>query len=274
MFPLHQHCIFIVSTSDLFCVTYIWLLSQYYLYSNIPAGSVFFAVKDATKSTIQEYGSIILGSSVPKWLATTLSVAVALPPYWILRNPSEVVKTRQQANMDGYANVTTLEAYRNILSNERHGITDDGKTGGNRLTEFYAGYQENILYALPADVVKFTCYEALSRGRKNISPLSGAINGAVSTALAQFVTTPLDVVRNRVMTTKTSAAPDSNETIDSSSYFDSLKTLSNEEGLSGLFAGASPRVAKAVLSGAIQFATYEGTKQSIAKFFQERNAKP
>ena len=55
------------------------------------------------------------------------------------------------------------------------------------------------------------------------------------------------------------------------SYLDTLIALGREEGLGGLFAGSSPRVAKALLSGAIQFATYEETKQSIAKFLQQRS---
>lgn len=53
-------------------------------------------------------------------------------------------------------------------------------------------------------------------------------------------------------------------------YVQSLITLGREEGLRGLFAGATPRVAKAILSGAIQFATYEETKQSIARMLQQR----
>ena len=54
-----------------------------------------------------------------------------------------------------------------------------------------------------------------------------------------------------------------------SNYIQSLITLGREEGLRGLFAGATPRVAKAILSGAIQFATYEETKQSIARMLQQ-----
>jgi solute carrier family 25 S-adenosylmethionine transporter 26 len=55
-----------------------------------------------------------------------------------------------------------------------------------------------------------------------------------------------------------------------SNYIERLVKLGKEEGLEGLFAGATPRVAKAFLSGAIQFATYEETKQSIARLLQNR----
>jgi solute carrier family 25 S-adenosylmethionine transporter 26 len=118
----------------------------------------------------------------------------------------------------------------------------------------------------------------------NISPIVGAQVGAIATAISQFLTTPLDVVRNRLMvrdkkrmkdaTTKTNSNSivltnhndddddnddDNNKNINSntSGYMQSLITLGKEEGWKGLFAGAIPRVGKALLSGAVQFATYE-----------------
>ena len=57
---------------------------------------------------------------------------------------------------------------------------------------------------------------------------------------------------------------------DSSSYVDKLTTLARDEGLEGLFAGATPRVGKALFAGAIQFATYEETKQSINSFLDKK----
>ena len=112
-----------------------------------------------------------------------------------------------------------------------------------------------------------------------MSPLEGACYGAASTAIAQFWTTPLDVVRNRVMANATSSSlddkgdgnADGGETKrEDDSYLGKFVTIAKEEGIQGLFAGASPRVGKALLSGAIQFATYEETKQSMRNFFEQR----
>ena len=66
----------------------------------------------------------------------------------------------------------------------------------SNISELYTGYLENMLYAYPADVIKFVAYESLTKGRKDLSPFEGARAGAISTAIAQLVTTPLDVVRN------------------------------------------------------------------------------
>jgi hypothetical protein len=99
-----------------------------------------------------------------------------------------------------------------------------------------------------------------------LSPLEGAQAGALATAIAQLVTTPLDVVRNRLMTkTSITKGETVRKKLPGGSYLDTLVQLGQDEGLDGLFAGAVPRVAKAFLSGAIQFATYEETKQSILK---------
>ena len=58
------------------------------LLSNIPAGAIFFAVKDATKTSLK-------GLGLPKWVLTSLAVSAALPPYWALRNPvSDMCLTR------------------------------------------------------------------------------------------------------------------------------------------------------------------------------------
>lgn len=239
------------------------------LLSNIPAGAVFFAVKDAAKAALKENGA-------SRWVATSLAVAAALPPYWLVRNPSEVVKTRQQANIEGYGEgISLLDAFNLAMSkNETGGVGNIG--------ELYTGYWENLLYTLPADVIKFLCYDSLTGGRKDLPPIRGAAYGALSTAVAQLITTPLDVVRNRVMAGENPSSGSAEEESQSGgrcppreapklSYLDSFKDIAEAEGLSALFSGASPRVGKAILSGAIQFATYEETKQSLNRLFLKAN---
>ena len=60
------------------------------LVSNIPAGAIFFAVKDATKEFLKSNG----GANLPRWASTSLAVLAATFPYMAIRNPSEVIKTR------------------------------------------------------------------------------------------------------------------------------------------------------------------------------------
>ncbi|KAL3909250.1 MAG: hypothetical protein SGARI_002696 [Bacillariaceae sp.] len=202
---------------------------------------------------------------------TCIAVGVAQFPYWMIRNPSEVIKVRQQTSMEtkgGNATSAWQVVWQTLQQGDRN--DDTGSSRKAALTkDLYTGYWENLLYAYPADVLKFVIYEVLlTQGQSDLSPLKGAQAGAVATAMAQLVTTPLDVVRNRLMMTspssdsKNASASDKDSPL---SYWDRLVALANDEGLEGLFAGAAPRVGKAILSGAIQFATYEETKQSILK---------
>jgi len=232
------------------------------LLSNIPAGAVFFAVKDSVKTKIKNSST-----SMPMWLSTSLAVAAGQIPYWLVRNPSEVVKVRQQAGIEGYGEgVSAIDAVRLTLLSDENGTINDF----DGLSEFYTGYWENIIYAYPADVIKFVSYESITKGRKDLSPAEGAIAGAIATVIAQIVTTPLDVVRNRIMTGKNGDDLSLSEKEKNKGYIESLIALGKEEGLSGLFAGLTPRVGKAFLSGAIQFATYEETKQSVSKLLLQK----
>jgi solute carrier family 25 S-adenosylmethionine transporter 26 len=291
------------------------------LLTNIPAGAVFFAVKDAVQAALSQSETVTTRNpNVDRIWRTCCAVAVAQIPYWIVRNPSEVVKTRQQAKIPPYDKLNAIDAYWQVRQDRIVELQQLGNTnanvssslplwatiGGGGWDAYYTGYFENVLYAYPADVIKFVVYEQLSASilqqqqqqqqqqnnekwstqrKKKLSPIQGALAGATATAVAQFLTTPFDVVRNRIMAdtgpTKQRQRPqsgemgttnknESNSVSVLSSYWNELATLAREEGWQGLFAGATPRVGKALLSGAIQFATYEETKQQVAQFFQRK----
>lgn len=229
------------------------------LLSNVPAGAVFFGVKDAVKSAIKNSDNSGI-ATMPRWLSTSVAVGAAMIPYWLIRNPSEVIKVRKQANIDGYENISAIDAVKETMKS-----SDQDESNENNISELYTGYWENVLYALPADIIKFVVYDSITKGRKDLSALEGAGAGAIATSLSQLATTPLDVVRNRLMTGKNADGVKLSEEEKNKGYIESLVALGREEGLSGLFAGATPRAGKAILSGAVQFATYEETKQSMSK---------
>ncbi|GKY95529.1 hypothetical protein MPSEU_000514500 [Mayamaea pseudoterrestris] len=229
------------------------------LLANIPAGATFFGAKDVCKAILKHEKPFM-----SKWVATCLAVGVAQLPYWIVRNPSEVVKTRQQSGATGFGQcVSVAQAYQSVYNET------------NSYDGFFVGYWENVIYAYPADVVKFGLYEAMTGGGREMSAAEGAIAGAFSTAIAQFLCTPLDVVRTRVMVRSESSAINTLGSVDegkqsSATYIQTLYKLGRDEGWEGLFAGAAPRVVKALISGAVQFATYEETKQAIESFFRQQ----
>jgi solute carrier family 25 S-adenosylmethionine transporter 26 len=220
------------------------------LLAGVPAGAIFFAVKDTTKKYLKNRG-------YGKKTATILSIAAANVPYWLVRNPSEVLKTRQQVASGGSDNKGEEEdeaGSNNIL---------DFVQGSSR-EELYRGYGSNIAYAYPADVIKFLTYEtlveALYDGRR-VEGLQAAVAGACAGLTAQVVTTPLDVVRTRVMLQQDG---DGGEGA-SSPVLLNVRGLYEEEGPAGLFLGLKPRSLRALGSGAIQFATYEVTQNAFSR---------
>ena len=202
------------------------------LLSGAPAASLFFAVKDGIKSRAKGLGKVG---------ATLAAVAGANVCYWVLRNPTEVVKARRQAGIDGDAAAAAAALW-----------ARSGPAG------FYVGYLGNLAYAYPVDASKFLLYEAYKRDAKRRSggaplpALNAAVAGALSAAAAQSVATPLDVARTRIMTG--GAAPDANAV-------PLVAEIFRDEGIGALYAGIEPKAVRALLSGAIQFSTYEATKR-------------
>ena len=230
------------------------------LLGGVPAGALFFAVKDYSK---QQFSA----SGLSKEAATLLAVTVANVPYWLIRCPSEVLKTQQQVNLYG-TNSRSLAA----------NLVELGKSG-----QLYGSYGSNLVYSLPADIIKFLVYEALTTGvlgRQGVSSgrtgqkiegIEAAVLGAMAGLVSQVFTTPLDVARTRIMTNTVPLASSSEEQEGEgegereNSTQGALAAIVREEGLGAAFSGIKPRSARALASGAIQFASYELTQNFRGK---------
>eukprot|EP00640_Fibrocapsa_japonica_P001522 CAMPEP_0113944748 /NCGR_PEP_ID=MMETSP1339-20121228/36407_1 /TAXON_ID=94617 /ORGANISM="Fibrocapsa japonica" /LENGTH=392 /DNA_ID=CAMNT_0000950057 /DNA_START=130 /DNA_END=1308 /DNA_ORIENTATION=+ /assembly_acc=CAM_ASM_000762 len=248
------------------------------LVAGVPAASVFFGTKDFVKEGLNQ----ALGASSGQYrqLTTVAAVAAANVPYWAIKTPAELVKTRRQAGLEEKDG----ESLQRVLDR-----------GGP--AALYKTLLPNFVYAFPADATKFLIYDTFkqqvkdSRKRANpgsnpkLSPVEAAVAGAISSAIAQGLLTPLDVVRTRIMTQKgpkdkqTDACQDKGAE-DEDIYNDVAQTfnkITNEEGFQALFAGLTPRVGKALLSGAIQFGSYEIVKnlfgESVADFYRGKKKK-
>ena len=200
---------------------------------------MFFAVKDAAK---QQLGPS-LGAGT---LTTLIAVASANVPYWVVRNPTEVIKARRQAGQVVDARLAAQELWSEV------GV------GG-----FYRGYASNISHTpslwTPLSLSYTTPSSRSSGARKpdgsKLTPLEAAVGGAFASSCAQAVSTPLDVVRTRIMT----ARPD----VPASGVLDSLRSIAASEGVGALYAGVTPKVARAIVSGALQFSVLEGVKDAV-----------
>lgn len=108
------------------------------LIGGVPAGALFFGIKDYSKKKLRRMG---LG----KQESTVLSVMAANVPYWLIRTPSEVLKTRRQI---GYDNSSSIGEMMDKMVEVEGGIMP-------AIQFTYGSYASNFVYALPADIIKF-----------------------------------------------------------------------------------------------------------------------
>lgn len=210
------------------------------LIGGIPAGAAFFAFKDFSKSKLRKLG-------LNKEEATLLSVVIANIPYWLIRTPSEVIKTQEQVGTK-YEYIETIKQY----------IADP-----RPILQSYKSFSSNYIYALPTDIIKFLAYESLKttiynkKENEKIEGVEAAVIGALAGLIAYIATTPLDVIRTRLMV-------DINND-DDYNIIAKAKAILEDEGPIAFISGLSPRILRALASGAIQFTSYELTQNVLNK---------
>jgi len=167
-----------------------------------------------------------------------------------VRVPTEVVKQRMQTKQ--YA--TTLSALKTIFSQEG-------------LNGFYRGYFSTVLREIPFTCFQFPLYEYLKivvakkTDRNHIEPWEAAICGSAAGGAAAAVTTPLDVVKTRIMLSA------KNQTIHNySGTISTFNRILHEEGFKALFSGIGPRVIWISIGGSIFLGVYEKAKKTLCEY--------
>jgi solute carrier family 25 S-adenosylmethionine transporter 26 len=118
--------------------------------------------------------------------------------------------------------------------------------------ELYRGWSITIIREVPFTVIQFPLWEALKRwrqgqtGRKQVSGLEGGVLGSVAGAVAAGVTTPLDVLKTRMMLAR-----------EKQPMVTMLRSILRESGPRAFFAGIGPRVGWISVGGAIFLGSYQ-----------------
>lgn len=149
-----------------------------------------------------------------------------------LRVPVDVVKQRLQ-----------VCRYNHLSEGIRHIVQTDGLRG------FYRGFGATLFRDIPFSCIQFPLYEWLNRQSGATTPLQRALVGCFSGSVAALVTTPLDVVKTRVML---------NESTTSALHL--FRETCREEGWRWLGKGAASRATMIGLGGLVYFGTYEAVK--------------
>lgn len=233
-----------------------------------PGAAFFFCTYEGTKTALAGARRRALGSSdnitgggrkdgsgsaVDHMLAASLGEVAACA----VRVPTEVVKQRAQAGQHGGSSLSSLRA---ILGRR----AEVGLPGVWR--ELYRGWGITILREVPFTVIQFPLWEALksySRGRSqqqggggaaDVSAGESALYGSVSGGVAAAVTTPLDVLKTRVMLSSKRQR-----------VWDVVTGILREHGVRPFFAGIGPRVMWISIGGAVFLGSYQWVINSLER---------
>eukprot|EP00753_Platysulcus_tardus_P009040 PLAT1777.3.p2 GENE.PLAT1777.3~~PLAT1777.3.p2 ORF type:complete len:281 (-),score=144.15 PLAT1777.3:71-913(-) len=213
---------------------------------SFPAAATFWWSYETSKAMLTE----ALGDSHPALLPVThmASATVAEVATCLVRNPFEVVKQQMQVGMHGSG---TMAAVRTIMAKE-------GISG------LYAGYMTTIAREIPFDMLQFTLYEAFkarmieSKGGEDLVLWENSMVGSLAGGISAAVTTPLDVVKTRLMTQ--GGLPEAERY---AGFRDAMRRIAAEEGVATLFSGITPRVMWISLGGAIFFGVFEELRRRL-----------
>jgi solute carrier family 25 (mitochondrial S-adenosylmethionine transporter), member 26 len=219
-----------------------------------PGAALFFCTYEYTKGFLSARRKVqeVTGGSAWEWTAPIehmLAASLGEVAACAVRVPTEVVKQRAQAGQ--YP--SSVSALRGILS--RGSIV--GFPGV--WMELYRGWSVTIMREVPFTVIQFPLWESMKEyrrrtsGREEISALESAIFGSVSGAVAAGFTTPLDVLKTRMMLAKEKTA-----------LIPLLKQILKDSGPRAFFAGIGPRVLWISAGGAIFLGSYQWAYNSLS----------
>lgn len=245
-----------------------------------PGAALFFSTYEATKT---------LCADLRRGTTTTTSIigtggdyalhADALPPReehavdhmaaaslgeiaaCAVRVPTEVVKQRAQAGQHGGSSLSSLRAI--LALNATLGPL-------GVWSELYRGWGITVLREVPFTIIQFPIWEGLKswsvrrrRGEgvvgaagvgSEVGAAESALYGSVAGAVAAGVTTPLDVLKTRVMLSS-----------QKTSVSEIVMSIIRQHGVRPFFAGIGPRVAWISVGGAVFLGSYQWAVNALER---------
>ena len=230
------------------------------LLGSMPSAALFFVVYDGTNRLLLSSPS--WSSATNTYLTHSLSSSLGEIAACAVRVPTEVIKQRAQAGL--FAG-SSLAALQDILSLRHHSSSIRGYA--TTVRELYRGAGITIMREIPFTVVQFTLWEHFKsswssrqhrhhgRSRGRVTAPESAVFGSMAGAVAAGLTTPLDVLKTRIMLQRRGQGDSQQRSRSGAGQI--LSDIRREEGWRGLFRGFGPRVAWISVGGAIFLGTYQ-----------------
>jgi solute carrier family 25 (mitochondrial S-adenosylmethionine transporter), member 26 len=223
--------------------------------ASAPAAAAFFGMYDYVKRVL----AAVSKDDDGRWAPVQHMIAAAAGDVAgsTVRVPFEVVKQRLQSGL----NKSTAEAVRAVIAKE--GV------GG-----FFTGYTSLIVRELPFDAIQFPLYEFLKTQWAKRSPTKSletwqqSLCGSVAGGVAAAVTTPLDVVKTRLMTQGAATGSVGSAGVRYTGIVNGLTRIAREEGAAVLFSGLVPRIVWISVGGAFFFGSYEAARKALLPKFE------
>lgn len=222
-------------------------------YSGVSAVIVGSAASSAVYFGTCEFGKSILSKfDYPSLLIPPTAGAMGNIISSAVMVPKELITQRMQVGAKG----RSWEVLIQIL--EKDGIMG-----------LYAGYFATLLRNLPAGVLSYSSFEylkaaVLSKTKSNkLEPLQSVCCGALAGAISATLTTPLDVVKTRLMTQVHGEAANKVSAAMYSGVSATIRQIMQEEGWIGLTRGMGPRVLHSACFAAIGYFAFETAKLAI-----------
>ncbi|KAF4346546.1 hypothetical protein CsatB_006937 [Cannabis sativa] len=167
--------------------------------------------------------------------------------------PKELITQQMQAGAKGRSWQVLLRI-----------IENDGVLG------LYAGYSATLLRNLPAGVLSYSSFEYLKAAvlnktnQTNLEPFQSVFCGALAGAISASITTPLDVVKTRLMTqVRVGGAPKVASAAMYNGFSNTVKQILMEEGWVGFTRGMGPRVLHSACFSALGYFAFETARLTL-----------
>ena len=209
---------------------------------SVPAGSIQFAMVKYWRTQIEAaFGDRCTSTAAGRFFTQLFAAAGGAACAGSVRIPQEVVKQGCMAEM--YPNA--IDAVRTI--SEEKGVAG-----------FYKGAVATISRDVAWNSLSFALFRVFLEAFAVQSAQLNYALGIVAGCLAACATHPIDVIKTRMQVA--GANPD---VFSYSGPIDCTKQLLRNEGVGALFAGLAPRLARAAVSGGLQFGSYELAKRAF-----------
>lgn len=225
-----------------------------------PGAALFFGTYETMKPAVARLQARYLGKEASSPALThMIAASIGEAAACLVRVPTEVLKSKMQTNASG---ASTLSSTLQLVLSEKDGRAFASSIFGG----LYRGYGITLMREVPFAFIQFPLYERMKiewgklQG-KQTSPLQAAMCGSLAGGVAAGVTTPLDVVKTRLMLGSDKLG------VPYIGARDVIGRIIKEEGSGVLLSGIQPRVMWISIGGFVFFGAYESYRSFLMSSF-------